>query len=441
MTNSIWWNVLNYATTTLEVVLTYFFFKSMMGLKSTVSRIKNYSYIFAIVIILSLVYKYYDNAILLLTLNIVLRIIYTKLFNGSLKSKILYTINIIIFSVLGEFIAGILVSLFYRVNTQQINQIEYLYIITLIISKSIMLILVIIMCNIKSLKNINMQTKHWALLLITPILGLTIFLVIDYCINITNYKYQIYKFEILFCIIIASTFYNYILIGYLFNKLLIVLNNRNFDNLLNQQKNYQIKFYENMRVSDKEIRNVRHDLNNHLQCIYDLLMTNKFDEAKNYIETVSNTVQINNRIINTGNAVFDSILNAKASIIKNAGIKFNYSIEIPSGLKIDPVDICVILGNSIDNAIEACNRVKNGVKQISLIATYQNKGLILSIKNTVNSDSLVKKGNTYLTSKDNPSEHGIGISNINRTAEKYDGIVVISNSANIFELSAALYNV
>jgi sensor histidine kinase YesM len=409
----------------------------MLGLKSNVKPITNFIYIAIIVIILSLVYKY-NLTFVLIALNIALRIIYTRLFNGSLKSKIFYVVIFYIFVVLGEIIGIILVCLLFKVDMQQISNVEYLNIIAVVISEMIMLILIIMMCNIKGFKNINMPTKYWALLLSTPIMGLTIFLVIDFYIDIDveNYKYQI-----LFCIITASTIYNYILIGILFNKLSTVFKNRNFNNLLDQQKNYQLKFYENMRVSDKEIKNVRHDLNNHLQCIYDLLMTDRFDEAKNYIETVSNTVQINNRLINTGNAVFDSILNAKISIIKNAGINFNYSIEIPSGIKIDPMDVCIILGNSIDNAIEACSRIKDGPRQISLIAAYHNKGLILSIRNTVYSGSLVKKGDVYLSSKDNPSEHGIGISNISRTAEKYNGIVVINNAADIFELSAALYNV
>lgn len=431
--------MINFASTSFEMIVTYFFFKSMLGLKNNVKRITNFLYIAIIIIILSLVYKY-NLTIVLIALNIVLRLIYTRLFNGSLKSKIFYVIIYYTFAVLGEIVAMILVCLLYRVNMQQIENTNYLNIITIVVCEMILLILIIMMCNIKGFQNMNMPAKYWTLLLSTPILGLSIFTIIDFYVGI-NVNETDFKYQILFGIITVSTIYNYILIGFLFNKLFAVFKNRNLNNLLDQQKNYQLKFYENMRISDKEIKNVRHDLNNHLQCIYDLLMTNRFDEAKNYIETVSNAVQINSRIINTGNAVFDSILNTKISMIKNAGINFNYSIEIPSGMKIDPVDICVILGNSLDNAIEACSRVKDGPRKISLIATYQNKGLILSIKNNVNSGSLVKKGDVYLSSKDNPSEHGIGISNISRIAEKYSGIVVINNTMDMFELSTALYNV
>jgi signal transduction histidine kinase len=410
----------------------------MLGLKSNVKRIANIIYIAVSVLIIGLAYQY-NLSIVLVVVNIIIRIIYTRFFNGKVKLKIFYVSIYYIITVLSEVVSIILVSLLFKVNMQQVQSVGYLNIITQVIYATILLILAFILSNIKAFKNINMPTKYWALLLSAPVSGFTIFLVIDLHMDISTTDY---RYLILFCMMIVSTIYTYILIGFLFNKLSAVFKNRNLDSLLDQQKNYQLKFYENMRASDKEIRNVRHDLNNHLQCTYDLLMTNRFDDAKSYIETVSNAVQINNRIINTGNVVFDSILNAKIGIIKNVGIDFDYSIEIPAGIKIDPMDVCVILGNSIDNAIEACSRIKDGsARQISLIATYRNKGLIFSIKNTADSGSLVKKGDVYISSKNNPSEHGIGISNINRTAEKYNGIVVINNKANMFELSAALYNV
>lgn len=126
--------------------------------------------------------------------------------------------------------------------------------------------------------------------------------------------------------------------------------------------------------------------------------------------------------------------------INEKHITFDYTIEIPNKIKMKPVDICVLFGNSLDNAIEACERITEGSKKISMIISYRNNSLIYSLSNSTNGH-LVKNGRFFKTSKNNYGEHGLGLSNIERTVEKYNGILNIQHEDNMFKLSAVLYDV
>lgn len=113
---------------------------------------------------------------------------------------------------------------------------------------------------------------------------------------------------------------------------------------------------------------------------------------------------------------------------------------INKNIKIDPVDWCIIFGNALDNAIEACEKIEDNRKFISLKLMSRSNTFIVKIINSSKDDFIVEK-KRYLTTKKNKDEHGIGMNSIKNAIEKYDGILNIRYEKNLFEVSIVFYDV
>ncbi|WP_156332257.1 ATP-binding protein, partial [Clostridium paraputrificum] len=107
---------------------------------------------------------------------------------------------------------------------------------------------------------------------------------------------------------------------------------------------------------------------------------------------------------------------------------------INKNIKIDPVDWCIIFGNALDNAIEACEKVEDNRKFISLKLLSRSNTFIVKIINSSENDFIIEE-KKYLTTKKNKEEHGIGMDNIRKSIEKYDGILNTRYEKSLFEIS------
>jgi sensor histidine kinase regulating citrate/malate metabolism len=145
------------------------------------------------------------------------------------------------------------------------------------------------------------------------------------------------------------------------------------------------------------------------------------------------------KIIDTGNPVIDALLNDKFTIAKKIGIEFRKELNLPSNLLIAPTDICAILGNSLDNAIEACKRMKDeGLRrEIVLSMSYRDSYLVIVVTNTTDQIPL-KEGRFFRSSKPSPELHGLGMHSIERTVKKYDGNMVVKCDQGLFKLEIVM---
>jgi sensor histidine kinase regulating citrate/malate metabolism len=183
---------------------------------------------------------------------------------------------------------------------------------------------------------------------------------------------------------------------------------------------------------------VIHDFKNHLNCIYNLYKYDKNNELGNYIKNLINLTDTE-KIIDTGNPVIDAVLSEKVVIADKMGIKFERELYLPSNIKIKHTDLCIVLGNSLDNAIEACKRITDSsmAKEIKLSMNYRDKYIIIVITNTCDKPP-VRSGRFYKSSKPSPELHGIGLQSIERTVKKYNGNMVIKYDKNMFELEIVM---
>lgn len=166
---------------------------------------------------------------------------------------------------------------------------------------------------------------------------------------------------------------------------------------------------------------LHHDLNNHLDTLYQLLDANMVTDAKDYIERISEPIKDLNKVIWTGVDVVDVILNSKLEKARKIGIHLSYNVEYPTNSSIQTHDICTILSNLIDNAIEATAKGSDA-KEIKVTIRKINNFMTIQVVNEV-FEPIRTKSSKIVTTKIDSVLHGWGLQSIQAAVEKYDGSV------------------
>lgn len=193
--------------------------------------------------------------------------------------------------------------------------------------------------------------------------------------------------------------------------------------------------YESMMEATRDIRSFRHDVKNNLFALNIMLSQGRLDEAKKYVENLSGIIDETKRFsFCTGNYLADAILGDKAATAVKDGTKILFLGSIPEK-GIEKNDLCTVLTNALDNAIEACSDIPDSV--ITIDSRETDFGCRINIGNPVKVEPQIKNG-MIKTSKSDKNNHGFGLENIRRTVEKYNGFVKATCENKLFNLDIAL---
>lgn len=199
-----------------------------------------------------------------------------------------------------------------------------------------------------------------------------------------------------------------------------------------KQLKVQKEYSEKMLTNDEKLRDFRHDYRNHMIVINSLLESGRTDRAREYLNNMNNGLSSVLTKISTGNFISDALINNKAVLAAEHDISINFTGRVISSGIADE-DLCTILANALDNAIEATKNLSTN-KTISIDAVHKGGFFIINISNPVETEVKIKKDGTIKTSKKNHSEHGIGIRNVQKTAKKYNGTVLITCENKVFSM-------
>lgn len=189
----------------------------------------------------------------------------------------------------------------------------------------------------------------------------------------------------------------------------------------------QIRETENMY---KSVRSWRHDYRNHIQNMKILLNDGNYKELGEYLNELTDDLNTVDTVIKTGNVMVDAILNSKLTVAKKANINLNVKANIPKSLPMSDVEICTLMGNLLDNAIEACEKLPEAERFIRIyIGTYKNQ-FYLSVQNSAG--EVKKFQSKYMSTKKNSKDHGYGIFRIDRIVNKYKGYLSGQNEEGVF---------
>lgn len=190
-----------------------------------------------------------------------------------------------------------------------------------------------------------------------------------------------------------------------------------------------------------EFRKTKHDLKHKLLNLLDLLKNKKYDELEKYIEDIADLKMMENiTISNTDNTLVDALINYKYETAKKIGVKFTVNMEIPYNLPFDNADLCVILGNALDNAIEASEKVPQEKAFINLMMRYAGENLVIVVENYFEGKNNRNKDGKLITSKKDHFNHGVGLSSIQNSLAKYHGHMNIEENNSVFKLSLIMHS-
>ena len=203
--------------------------------------------------------------------------------------------------------------------------------------------------------------------------------------------------------------------------------------------------YQNklMKQQMDEIENIymtmrgwRHDYHNHLQSLKGYLSLNKVDQMKNYLNELETDLDSIDTLYHSGNLQLDSILNAKLAIAEKGHIRIHCDASIPPQLHVSDLDLCVILGNLLDNAIESCRKIKDPDERfIRVYIGILKKQLYISITNAT-SETVKQRTDHYFTTK--RGDHGHGLKRVDQVVKKYDGYLNRQNEPGVFATEIVL---
>lgn len=190
-----------------------------------------------------------------------------------------------------------------------------------------------------------------------------------------------------------------------------------------------------------DIRRIRHDLKNHLSGLLGMVQTGQTIEAEKYIMQMLD-VGAGDRpeeVSRSGNIVVDSLINNAYATAQKANIQFNINVLVPASLPFESGHLAIVLGNLLENALEACRDIPDEKGFICLDISYAKDIFQLCIKNNYQANRKKDNIGHYLTTKDDNIYHGLGLSSINHAVIKYHGQMDITDNDNIFQVIVVMY--
>lgn len=203
----------------------------------------------------------------------------------------------------------------------------------------------------------------------------------------------------------------------------------------------QNRYYERqlaiMLESQENLRKSRHDSKNKLLVLQTMLINGESAKAIEYLERMSNELRIKEEIISTGNMAIDAIINYKLQKALEHHIHLNLDVSIPVELKIDSMDLAILLGNLLDNALLATQMLEEK-REITIVMNYDKNLLYIHMMNPYLGKVKCLNGR-YFTTKNDKQNHGIGLLSVAEIVERYHGLLEINHENQIFQVDVALY--
>jgi len=431
---SIDWIIVEAGTSLFEVILFFIFFNGFLVRKDT-RRIKE-----ALVLLLAFAVHFgigihfFDvQYIMLASSMFVATFICFSLYSGSFLLKLFSPLLVVAFMVVLEVISSVLIVSIIGIELQYVNVFLPVKLIIVFVKNLLGLTAVkIVTYNRKSVTG-SIKTGYYLMMLIVPLISMVLVCVI-FDLILTSGKEDMS----LAIMGLLGLMYVNVMIFVIFESFMRQVNKEYRYMLMEKQLDMQLSHYKQLAESRSHIREIWHDFKNHIQCMRILYDKGDMESLGEYIRNLSCYEERAN-VLDTGNPVIDALLSNKQSVAVQEGIQFDMELLIPPNINIPPADICTILGNSLDNAIEACCRIKSPdiQKRIFLSLTYNNGYLVMLLSNTFE-EKPKKRGRHFVTWKSSPQFHGLGLQSIERTVGQYNGNMKIDIENDTFTLKILL---
>ena len=209
--------------------------------------------------------------------------------------------------------------------------------------------------------------------------------------------------------------------------------------LLTSQLALQEASIKNLETAYNRTRHFRHDIQNHILLMNMLAEQGKYEELKNYLKEMSGVIDESSYVRISGISAVDAILNEKLYEAQSRSITNSYDVVNLDKNPVKPLDLCIILSNALDNAIEANCRIENADARWLKLKIHGNGAFtVISVSNPVAGEPKKTAGSGFASTKENADDHGFGLKSIESTVEKYKGEMLCKCEEGVFTLVVRL---
>ena len=345
--------------------------------------------------------------------------------------------NIIIypFMVLASSMFGILfsflLSLIISKPEYYITDSPMLAILCQVFSIVVWIVIYVIKAKEDEAEEIFLKAKHYVMLYAVSVSALLIIASIQYFSRIIeNEDVQIYSVLVVMacCTLVIVTLMQIVVLS---QNAHIKKSNDMYKEHMALQKQH----YEHMLLQYEELRKFRHDVKNHMLALNSMCTSDDNTQIKKYLSQLTNEVSSKNPVEYTGNRELDAVIAPFVLEAESKNIKVQFKGIVPDDVAIDMFDMCTIISNLLNNAIEACEKIQEGKRIIELEIVGYNSQIYITVRNSYDMGSIINRRQKFITTKEDKLNHGIGLENVRRTVKKYDGDMRISQENEKFIVS------
>lgn len=431
---NIFWNIFETLITVFEAFIGVRFVLKFQGFNFSITSLKLkyiYSSLGLAILIITLTYLVPYDGVLGIVYVIYCIIISVLLVESKILTKIFVSIvfNLIAISV-ASIVSGMLSVAFHKPLNEIFSEMTWVRFGGVLAVQLLKVLVFDIILRVTKKDSLKLGKREWLLILTEFGISFAAITLIQIAAVNSNSHTSILLAAEMCCIATAAVcFY-----------MTVLLNKSNLESqrlrTQAQQEEFRLHYAQNVKKQYEEISQVRHDMKQTNMVVMELLLSSKINEAIKYMQKITKRVSEFDVVINTGNDYVNAILNAKLSEAKRNGITVLCSAD-KNAVGFDEVDMCNLLGNLLDNAIEACE--KSGVDQrmIELNLRRCEGKYLIEVENTAAENALENNKRLSTTKKDT-AKHGYGVKSIKSIVEKYNGIVSFSQAGDRFRSTVVL---
>ena len=360
------------------------------------------------------------------------------LYEGKLKTKVIGSVTFVLLIAASVILAAFAFAFIGgKTDLSDDAASPFVSLLKLTLSK-IFMVLGAILISIIAKSNPRTETSFrlWMALLTVPAVTLVTFSVYQYYIENYPRDESIQGYIYISCI--GLLFIN-LLVFILFRRMQKQLGIRRDTDILTSQLAMQESSISNLENAYNRTRSFRHDIKNHILLMNMLAEQGKYDELKNYLKDMSGVIDESSYVRISGISAVDAILNEKLYEAQSRSITTSYDVVNLDKNNIKPLDMCIILSNALDNAIEANSRIEDKDARYVKLKIHGNETFsVISVSNPTAEEPKKLGGNLFATSKEDSDNHGFGLKSIENTAGKYKGEMLCKCEDGVFTLVVRL---
>lgn len=362
-----------------------------------------------------------------MSFNILSLAVFSFFYHASSMRKILYACLIIALNMGTEIICGYILIRVYHLPIEKIRADSDMFLIGGVIAKLLFFLLTRLVSRLHRRHTNSLPLIQWMIVIPIPLFGI-----------IAAHGLAIYAAGSI-CFVPEAAFYisgGIIMINIMVFILYDTLSEQSLQLIAHEKERSRFELekqqYEAAIRQGREMGSIIHEAHRHLRIFSSLLENGDIDATKEYIRKLDKNAFKSIYIpILPNYPAINVILCKKIVEARLHGITISYDVAIPPGIPVEPVDICVVLGNALDNAIEACEKLKTE-RKIEVMIRFSKNRLIMII---INSSEPVKIIDGMCeTTKENKRSHGYGFSNMQHIISKYRGNMIPQYDKGLFSL-------